>query len=284
MGTIEESLAGVPFFADLSHRDLKRLASLCVRKQFQTGDVMLEEGTVGLGLYLISEGEVEVFKTEDGRRRRVAMLGPGDVLGEMALIDEKPRSASAVATTPTAALLLSRDGFRTVVRKRPAVAWALVPELAARLRDAMDAQSRDDEEAGASASASDEPTAEEEPATAAEPAAEEEPAAAADEPAEDAARCSGIAVDGRFLRAPYAALESVLAGLGGSLRVVRSSGRAFAETTGLSRDGGPFRVLARLPRGAVAAATTSVLESGKIPVDMLDAFLSHLNGGERDEG
>ena len=138
MQNAKEALARVPFFADLSRRDLKRLAVLCVPKQFEAGTEILKEGAVGLGLYLISDGRVEVFKTENERRRKLAVLGAGDVLGEMALIDDKPRSASAVALERTSALLLSRDSFRTVVKKSPSVAWALVPELAGRLRDVED--------------------------------------------------------------------------------------------------------------------------------------------------
>ncbi len=251
MRNTEEALAEVTFFKDLASRDLKRLAALCVPKQFDAGAEILSEGAVGLGLFLICEGRVEVFKTEDGRRRRLAVLGAGDVLGEMALIDEGTRSASAVALEPASTLLLSRDGFRTVVKKSPAVAWALVPELASRLREAQDrliaaearAETRDEEA-----------------------------------PRGDEARKTE---PGRLLLAPFAAFVS---GMAGSLRVARSSAQAFVRTTGVDRGRDPLHVLSKTPEGAWRALSSSMAEASRIPGDMLDAFLDPTNGhGSRED-
>lgn len=273
MRDVRQTLARVPFFADLSGRDLKRLAALCVPKDFVEGAEILSEGAVGLGLYLITEGRVEVFKTEDGRRWRLAELGTGDVLGEMALIDAKPRSASAVALVPTAALLLSRDSFQTVVRKRPAVAWALVPELAGRLRDV------ENRLMAAERAVQVDKRAESEPETAdVEPEKETEPSERSDE--SDDASGSSPGAAGGLLRAPYALVMSGLAGAGGSLRMARNTARALADALELERDGGLLQALGRLPRGTVTAAVTSFLEAGKIPVEMTDAFLRHWRGRE----
>ncbi len=248
MPNTEEALAKVPFFADLSSRDLKRLAALCVPKRFDAGAEILSEGAVGLGLFLITAGEVEVFKTEDGRRRRLAVLGTGDVLGEMALIDERPRSASAVALESTTALLLSRDGFETVVERSPAVAWAMVPELAARLRDAQDRLI--EAEARADARGHEVP-----------------------------ASGDGGGGSDRFLAAPFAALMS---GMAGSMKVARSSTRAFARATGVDRGRDPLHVISKMPEGAWRALSVSLAEAGRIPGDMMDAFLDSANGSGED--
>lgn len=274
MRDVEQALARVPFFADLNRRDLRRLAALCVPKEFAAGAEILTEGAVGLGLYLITEGRVEVFKTERGRRWRLAELGAGDVLGEMALIDAKPRSASAVALRPTSALLLSRDSFQTVVRKRPAVAWALVPELAARLRDMEDRLVA----GGWAAEADDEPETEAMSSDESDQSDKSDGSEQSDE--SDHASRGSRAAGGRLLRAQYALVMSGLTGIGGSLRVVQATARALADVLELERDGGLLRALARLPRGTVAAAVTSLLEAGKIPVEMTDTFLRHLDGRE----
>ena len=67
----------------------------------------------------------------------LAVVGSGALLGEMALIDDQPRSASAVALEPTECLLITRDSFHTLVRKDPEIAWCIVPTLAERMRELL---------------------------------------------------------------------------------------------------------------------------------------------------
>jgi hypothetical protein len=75
-------------------------------------------------------------------------------------------------------------------------------------------------------------------------------------------------------------MMSGLAAAGGSLRVVRKTAGALAGALEIERGGGLWRAFVRLPRGSVTAAVTSLLEAGKIPVEMADAFLRHWRGGE----
>ena len=243
----EEALGKVAFFAGLNRRDLRHLATLCVPKTFETGAVILREGALGLGLYLISKGRVEVFKTERGHRRKLAELGSGDVLGEMALIDDKPRSASAEALEPTSALLLSRDSFRIVVKKSPAVAWAMVPELAKRLREVEDrlvevecqgeeAQVRNVERHAAGSTTTTE------------------------------------------WHVPQALLAVAVKGAGGPWRVFKHSSRAFYDAMKFKTDSRPRQLLARLPHGALAVAVSSLTETGKVSLEMISAFFDHLDG------
>ena len=132
---IEAALARVPIFSSLTSRDMHRLAAMCLLKHYTTGDSILEEGSTGLGLFVLVSGRVEVFKRQGDQRISLAVLTDGDVLGEMALLDDQPRSASAVALASTECLLLSRDRFRLLVKRRPPVAWPIVPALALRIRD-----------------------------------------------------------------------------------------------------------------------------------------------------
>lgn len=263
----EEELARVPFFSELGRRDLKRLAALCVPKEFRTGAELLEEGAIGLGLFLIGDGRVEVFKTEKGHRRRLAVLGAGEVLGEMALIDEKPRSASAVALEPTSALFLSRESFRTVVKKSPDVAWALVPNLAERLREAQDRLMDAELEAEEADARSEELEAE---------AHREE---ASDKESESASQ-----VGNRLLRAQYAFLRSGVTGLSASVRAFESSLAAFADEVDLEAENDVTTFLGKVPRGFLAAATSCLDDVRGIPQEMADVFLQHLNGHDEPDG
>jgi len=264
----EEALARVPFFAELGRRDLKRLAALCVPREFRSGAELLAEGSVGLGLFLIDEGRVEVFKTEKGHRRRLAVLGAGEVLGEMALIDEKPRSASAVALEPTSALFLSRESFRTVVKKSPDVAWALVPNLAERLREAQDRLMDAELEAEEADARSEELEAE----------------ARRGEAPDDAETESAAHLGGRLLRAQYAFLRGGLTGLGAFVRAFESSMAAFADEVELEGESDLANVLGKVPRGFLAATTSCLDEARGIPQEMVDAFLRHMNGHDDPNG
>lgn len=263
----EEALAKVPFFSELDRRDLKRLAALCVPKEFRTGAELLAEGAVGLGLFLIGEGRVEVFKTEKEHRRRLAVLGAGEVLGEMALIDEKPRSASAVALEPTSALFLSRESFRTVVRRSPDVAWAMVPNLAERLREAQDRLMDAELEAEEADARSEKLEAE-----------------ARREEVSEKNGGSAPQVGGRLLRAQYAFLRSGVTGLSASVRAVESSLAAFADEVDLEAESDVTTFLGKIPRGLLAATTSCLDDVRGIPQAMADAFLLHLEGRDDPGG
>jgi CRP-like cAMP-binding protein len=131
----EDFLARAPLFARLERRSLRKLAALCVPRDFEPGAVVISEGDNGLGLFVIVSGTVEITKRSGDDILRLAMMKRGDLLGEMALIDDQPRSASAVALEPTRCLLITRNSFQTLTRKDPEIAWCLLPTLAERIRD-----------------------------------------------------------------------------------------------------------------------------------------------------
>ena len=124
-------LQGVPLLAGVDKRALERLARVFRERTFKEGATITTEGTSGVGFFVIVDGSASV--SVGGAPRR--MLGPGDYFGEMALIDDGPRSASIVAATDLRCLGLTSWDFRPFVHDNGDVAWVLLQELARRLRE-----------------------------------------------------------------------------------------------------------------------------------------------------
>jgi CRP-like cAMP-binding protein len=129
-------LAANPFFGTLPQTDLARIAPLLREVSVPPGDFLLREGERAVEVYIIDDGEVQVLKRHpsDGRMQEISRLGPGQSVGELALIDEAPRSASvrAVRATRLYALSISdvaETSAGAVIRTR------LTQALAHRLRD-----------------------------------------------------------------------------------------------------------------------------------------------------
>jgi CRP-like cAMP-binding protein len=126
-----ERLSRVRLFSDLSGRDLRHVVDVSNVVTYDEGDVIITEGESGVGFQLILEGEAKVVRNG----RTLARLGPNDFFGEMALIDEGPRTASVIAATPMTNVAIASWDFRPLVKSRPGMAWALLVHLAGRLRD-----------------------------------------------------------------------------------------------------------------------------------------------------
>ena len=124
------TLAAVPLFEGLSKRHLRRIAKLAHLRRFASGSVMARTGDPGRSFYVLLEGSAKVNRTG----RRSLRLGAGAFFGEMALIDDSPRSADVVAEGDVLALTIDRAGFAKLLRAEPALAQALLRTLAARLR------------------------------------------------------------------------------------------------------------------------------------------------------
>jgi CRP/FNR family transcriptional regulator len=133
----EEILAQVPLFRDLAPREIQILASSCREREYPAGAVLLRQGETGVGLFVIVEGRVRVTQhREGGQEYELAMLGKGDVVGEMSLLDDLPRSATATALEPTRALVLPVWDFRAVLRESPDIGIKLLAVMSRRLRQA----------------------------------------------------------------------------------------------------------------------------------------------------
>jgi len=123
--------AAVPLFAAVAPEHLERLAQRTVEVEYPAGRVIVRQGEVGTGFFVIATGAAEVVR--DGAR--TARLGPGDFFGELSVLDGRPRTAQVVATEPTVCLGLASWEFEAAVRDEPSVALAVLRGLAARLRD-----------------------------------------------------------------------------------------------------------------------------------------------------
>ncbi|MGD9002482.1 MAG: Crp/Fnr family transcriptional regulator [Anaerolineae bacterium] len=130
-----ELLKNVSFFAGLSERELDSLANCLARRTFARGVIIFHEGSPGRTLYIIESGKVRIFVlSESGREITVNIYGPGDVFGELALLDGLPRSAGAMVLEKTTVLTLHRDDFLWHLREYPEMARSIIEVLSARLR------------------------------------------------------------------------------------------------------------------------------------------------------
>ena len=134
-----EVLRTVPLFRQVPDGDLQALAQLARERSYSKGSVILSQGDPGDALYLILRGQVRVtVVAEDGREVILSVLGPGSFFGEMALLDDEPRSAHVIAMEDTTLLHLRREDFRARLRLAPELAISLLRELSRRLRPADD--------------------------------------------------------------------------------------------------------------------------------------------------
>ena len=134
MATDAASLIGnVPFFAGLDEKRRKSIASEGKEISYKAGDKIVEEGSMGVGFYLVLDGKAEVRKGT----KVLASLGKGQFFGEMSLIDEQPRSADVVAVAPTKCWALSSWSFASVVKANPEIPMMMLKEMVRRLRAAQ---------------------------------------------------------------------------------------------------------------------------------------------------
>jgi CRP/FNR family transcriptional regulator, cyclic AMP receptor protein len=133
----QELLRTVPIFSELTDGDITSLAKLSSRRRFPKDTVVFFENEEGDSFFMILEGRIKVtILGDDGREVILSMLGPGDFFGEMALLDNEPRSATAIAVEETELLSLNRGDFQTVLTDNRSITTALIKILTARLRRA----------------------------------------------------------------------------------------------------------------------------------------------------
>jgi CRP/FNR family cyclic AMP-dependent transcriptional regulator len=132
-------LQKVPLFHSLPEAEIAPFGDLMRERSYPKGSVILFEDDPGDALYVVANGQVKVVLIgEDGREVILSVLGEGTFFGEMALLDDEPRSAHVIAMEDSAVLALRREDFRTRLRNSPEVAIALLRELSRRLRRADD--------------------------------------------------------------------------------------------------------------------------------------------------
>lgn len=132
-----ELLRTVPLFSELSDQAIESLGHLATRRRYPKDTVVFFENEEGDCLFMILEGRIKVtILGDDGREIILTMLGSGDLFGEMALLDNEPRSATAIAVEESELLSLQRTDFQTVIGANPGISAALIKVLSQRLRRA----------------------------------------------------------------------------------------------------------------------------------------------------
>jgi CRP/FNR family transcriptional regulator, cyclic AMP receptor protein len=133
--TPTEVLAKAPLFADLSDAERERLGQLLRPHRYARGQVIFLEGDQGSALCLIAEGRVRIQLTgSDGREVVINVYGPGELFGEMALLDGEPRSADAIAQDIVRLYWLERTDFARFLEGHPRAALTMLASLSRRLR------------------------------------------------------------------------------------------------------------------------------------------------------
>jgi CRP/FNR family transcriptional regulator, cyclic AMP receptor protein len=131
----EDVLAQVPLFHDLSKHELQVLSVNCREREYPTGAPLLKQGETGIGLFILTAGKAQISQQgPDGNIRDLGTFERGAVLGEMSLLDDLPRTATAIAIEPTRALVIPVWDFRAAIREQPEIAIKLLAIMSRRLR------------------------------------------------------------------------------------------------------------------------------------------------------
>jgi CRP-like cAMP-binding protein len=137
-----EALRSIPLFARVADADLEQIASHVIERRYPRNTTIVEEGLPGDYMYIIREGRVKVTKlSEDGREKILEFLDAGSFVGEMALLERAPRSASVKTLAPVRMLALSRNDFLSLLRRSSDLGLAVIEVLCSRLRTQNDQSS-----------------------------------------------------------------------------------------------------------------------------------------------
>jgi len=128
---IEEQLGRVPLFEGLSRKELKLVAQLSTGLDEPAGTVLTREGEAGHEFIVVLEGEIEIRQGD----AVIATRGPGTYVGEIALLDHRPRTATVVAKTPVKIEVIGQREFAGLLAEVPEISQKLVPAMAKRLAD-----------------------------------------------------------------------------------------------------------------------------------------------------
>lgn len=134
-----EFLSRVPLFKGLKKRQLESLAKRFVERDYPAGTAIVTQGKGGEGLFIVVAGHTDVIRVRgDGEKVQVNAFGPEDFFGELALLDDGPRTASVITTEPTKCLALTRWDFFGALRGDVEMAITILEEMAKRFRIALD--------------------------------------------------------------------------------------------------------------------------------------------------
>ena len=123
-------MSKIPIFQDLTQREFAKVEDILHHRSFAAGEAIVREGEQGVGMYIILTGEIQIFQTgQQGQLLRLATLGAGDFFGEQALLDESPRTASAVAVEPCQAIGFFRPDMLEMIERNPRLGLKVIMRL-----------------------------------------------------------------------------------------------------------------------------------------------------------
>jgi len=126
-----DHLAAVPLFSACSKKELQAVSKATDEVTLPAGKTLCEQGAVGREAFVIVSGTAEVRRN----KRKVATIGPGSCVGELALLDHKPRTASVLAATDLTVLVIGAREFAGIVDEIPSIAHKLMKSLASKVRE-----------------------------------------------------------------------------------------------------------------------------------------------------
>jgi signal transduction histidine kinase len=130
------TLESTKLFCNLTPDELKTLRQVAKEQSFSAGQDIFKEGEIGEGVYAVKEGLVQITAlVGSGKRRGFSQVGPGDIFGEMAVLENKPRSATVTAVKNTIVYFIPSDEMLSMLERSPALSLSLVREISNRLRE-----------------------------------------------------------------------------------------------------------------------------------------------------
>ena len=128
-----EVLRSIPLFAKIEPAKLKLLAFTSEQVEYMVGEVLFRQGDTGDAAFIVLEGDADILVDTPQGQVRVAQLGKNDIVGEIAILCDVPRTATVAAATRLLTLRVSKDGFFNLVTQFPQVGVEIMHELASRL-------------------------------------------------------------------------------------------------------------------------------------------------------
>jgi CRP-like cAMP-binding protein len=127
---LEKLLLEVPIFSQLSQRELRQVCSIVHRRHYAPGEYIFTQGDPGLGMYVIERGKVEIiFQDDSGAEKKLALLADGDFFGDLSLLDESPRSATAVAQIDSKIIGFFRPDLVALLSRSPKLGTKILFKL-----------------------------------------------------------------------------------------------------------------------------------------------------------
>jgi CRP/FNR family cyclic AMP-dependent transcriptional regulator len=129
-GAPTDMLKRVPLFAGLDDKELHQIAISMRERRFKAGDTVTQEGAGGVGFFVVQEGQADVKVGGESK----GSVGPGEYFGEIALINESPRTATLTARTDMVCYGMTPWDFRPLVESNSTIAWKLLTAMAEKMR------------------------------------------------------------------------------------------------------------------------------------------------------